>query len=80
MTAVPIAAKWLLIGRWKAESFPIWSLRYFRFWMVKTLMQSAPMAVFAGTPIYNLYLRLLGAKIGRDAVIALPASCRSAPT
>ncbi len=28
------------------------------------------MAALAGTPIYNLYLRLLGAKIGRDTVIA----------
>jgi amino acid adenylation domain-containing protein len=69
LTALPIAAKWLLIGRWKQEAIPIWSLRYFRFWVVKTLVQSAPMAAFAGTPIYNLYLRLLGAKIGRNAVI-----------
>ena len=69
MTAIPIAAKWLLIGQWKEEAIPIWSLRYFRFWVVKTLVQSAPMAALAGTPIYNLYLRLLGAKIGRDTVI-----------
>jgi len=69
LTALPIAAKWLLIGRWKPESFPIWSLRYFRFWLVKTLVQSAPVAAFRGTSIHNLYLRLLGAKIGRGAVI-----------
>ena len=69
LTALPIAAKWLLIGRWKQEAIPIWSLRYFRFWVVKTLVQSAPMAAFAGTPIYNVYLRLLGAKIGRNTVI-----------
>src|SRR5712691_6234080 len=69
LTALPIAAKWLLIGRWKQEAIPIWSLRYFRFWMVKTLVQSAPMAAFAGTPIYNAYLRLLGARIGRNTVI-----------
>jgi non-ribosomal peptide synthetase-like protein len=68
-SAVVIAAKWLLIGRWKAESIPIWSLRYFRFWVVKTLVQSAPMAAFVGSPIYNVYLRLLGARIGRNTVI-----------
>ncbi len=67
--ALAIGAKWLLIGRWKAESFPIWSLRYFRFWVVKTLTRSAPAAAFVGSPIYNLYLRLLGAKIGRNSVI-----------
>lgn len=69
LTAIPIAAKWLLIGKWKAESIPIWSLRYFRFWAVKTLVQTAPAALFIGSPIYNLYLRLLGAKIGRNTVI-----------
>ncbi len=69
LTALPIAAKWLLIGRWRPETFPIWSLRYFRFWMVKTLVQSAPVAAFRGSPLHNLYLRLLGAKIGRGVVI-----------
>ena len=67
-SAIPIAAKWLLIGKWKQEAIPIWSLRYFRFWAVKTLIRSAPMARFGG-PIYNLYLRLLGAKIGANTVI-----------
>jgi non-ribosomal peptide synthetase-like protein len=67
--AVPIAVKWLIVGRWKAESFPIWSLRYFRFWMIKMLTRSAPIIVFGGTPLYNIYLRLLGAKIGRHAVV-----------
>lgn len=65
---IPIAAKWLLIGRWKPESIPIWSLRYFRFWAVKGLVASAPIAWF-GDPFYNLYQRLLGAKIGADTVI-----------
>ncbi len=75
LNAIPIAAKWLLIGRWKAEVFPIWSLRYFRFWLVKSLVQNAPVIVFAGSPLYNLYLRLLGARIGSNTVIR----CRSLP-
>ncbi len=69
LNAIPIAAKWLLIGRWKEEVIPIWSLRYFRFWLVKDLIRSAPMALFVGSPIYNVYLRLLGAKVGRNTVI-----------
>lgn len=67
-TALPIAAKWLLIGAWKPETIPIWGLRYFRFWAVKSLVQSAPLAQLGG-PIYTLYLRLLGAKIDDSAVI-----------
>jgi non-ribosomal peptide synthetase-like protein len=68
-TVIPIAVKWALVGRWKEEAIPIWSLRYFRFWVVKNLVQSAPLAFFKGTPLYNLYLRLLGARIGHNTVI-----------
>jgi non-ribosomal peptide synthetase-like protein len=68
--AAPIAAKWLLIGRWKAQRIRLWSLGYFRFWVVKTLVRSSPAArLFIGTPLYVLYLRALGAKIGPGAVI-----------
>ncbi|MCB1509894.1 MAG: amino acid adenylation domain-containing protein [Hyphomicrobiaceae bacterium] len=69
MSALPIVAKWLLIGKFKEESFPIWSLSYYRFWVVKNLIRSAPMAAFQGRPLLNVYLRLLGAKIGRNAVL-----------
>ncbi len=65
---LPVAAKWLLIGRWKAEAIPIWSLRYFKFWAMKGLLGSAPLA-YLGDPFYNVYLRLLGAKIGRNVVL-----------
>lgn len=73
--AVPIALKWALIGRWKEAVIPIWSLRYFRFWVVKTVTRTAPAVLFRGTPLYNAYLRLLGARIGPNTVIqtrALP--------
>jgi non-ribosomal peptide synthetase-like protein len=68
--AVPIAAKWLLIGRWKPGRIRLWSLAYVRFWIVKTLIRSSPAArLFIGTPLYPLYLRALGAKIGPGVVI-----------
>src|ERR1051326_1612368 len=68
--AVPIAAKWLLIGRWNPQKIRIWSLAYVRFWMVKTLIRSNPaIHLFVGSPLYPLYLRALGAKVGRGAVI-----------
>jgi non-ribosomal peptide synthetase-like protein len=68
--AVPIAAKWLIIGRWKPESIRIWSLAYVRFWIAKTLIRSNPgVHLFVGSPLYGLYLRALGAKVGRRVVI-----------
>src|SRR5882757_252364 len=69
LSAIPVATKWLLIGRWKEEVIPVWSLRYFRFWLVKALIRSAPVTLLTGSPLYNVYLRLLGARIGRRSVI-----------
>ena len=68
LSLIPVGLKWLLIGRWKPEAIPVWSMRYFRFWVVKTAVRGAPMALVDG-PIRNVYLRLLGAKIGADTVI-----------
>src|SRR6266478_953814 len=62
--AVPISAKWVLVGRWKPQQIRLWSLAYVRFWLVKTLVRSSPATrLFFGTPLYVLYLRALGAKI-----------------
>ena len=69
LSVTPILAKWVLVGRWKAGQFPIWSLAYLRFWVVKTLTRANPLVLFAGSPLYVLYLRLLGAKIGKGVVI-----------
>jgi non-ribosomal peptide synthetase-like protein len=67
---IPILAKWLLIGRWKPRQIRIWSLTYLRFWIVKTLVRSNPLAFLTtGSPLYVLYLRALGAKIGPGTVI-----------
>ncbi|HET9257995.1 MAG TPA: Pls/PosA family non-ribosomal peptide synthetase [Pseudonocardiaceae bacterium] len=69
LCTLPILAKWLLIGRWRQQQIRIWSMAYVRFWIVKTLIRSSPLVVFAGSPLYLLYLRALGAKIGRGVVI-----------
>ncbi|MFF2296468.1 Pls/PosA family non-ribosomal peptide synthetase [Arthrobacter sp. NPDC058127] len=69
LAVMPIALKWALIGRWKAEEFPLWSLRYVRFWFVKTLVNTSPVRLFVGTPVFPLYLRALGARIGPRVTI-----------
>ncbi|WP_433505485.1 Pls/PosA family non-ribosomal peptide synthetase [Pseudonocardia halophobica] len=70
MALLPVVAKWLLVGRWKETEFPVWSLRYFRFWLAKTLIRGNPLALLmVGSPLYSVYLRLLGAKVGKDVVI-----------
>jgi non-ribosomal peptide synthetase-like protein len=69
LVVIPLAAKWVLIGRWKAERFPVWGVKYFRFWLVKNLLQINPMQLFVGTPLYSTYLRFLGADIGHNTAI-----------
>ncbi|WP_181176090.1 Pls/PosA family non-ribosomal peptide synthetase [Mesorhizobium sp. B2-3-4] len=69
MSGFAVVAKWVLVGRWKAEAFPIWGLRYYRFWVVKTLIRTAPVVLFRGSPLYSLYLQLLGTRIGKNVVI-----------
>jgi non-ribosomal peptide synthetase-like protein len=69
MCVFPVIVKWVLVGRWKAEEFPVWGVTYFRFWTVKVLLHANPMVAFVGTPLYVLYLRALGARIGRGVTI-----------
>jgi non-ribosomal peptide synthetase-like protein len=67
---LPIGAKWVLIGRWKPRQIRIWSLGYLRFWIVRTLVRSNPLAFLTvGSPLYPLYLRALGARIGPGTAI-----------
>ena len=68
-TILPVLLKWVLIGRWRRGTIAIWSPGYFRFWIVRVLIGSSPMMLFAGSPLFNLYLRIMGARIGRNAVI-----------
>ncbi|KUN57775.1 peptide synthetase [Streptomyces canus] len=75
LCALPVMAKWLLIGRFTPRRFHVWSLAYFRFWLVKTLIRSSPLVLFVGSPLYPLFLRALGARIGRGVTIL----SRSAP-
>ncbi|NEA97921.1 Pls/PosA family non-ribosomal peptide synthetase [Streptomyces sp. SID13726] len=69
MCVLPVVAKWVLVGRWKETEFPVWSLAYVRFWTVKALLHASPMLLFTGNPLYVLYLRALGARIGPGVTI-----------
>ncbi|WP_405719809.1 phosphopantetheine-binding protein [Streptomyces sp. NBC_01537] len=69
LCTVPILAKWMLVGRWKPRQIRVWSMGYLRFWCAKTLIRANPLALFVGSPLYVLYLRALGAKVGRGVTI-----------
>ncbi|MGH3979954.1 MAG: Pls/PosA family non-ribosomal peptide synthetase [Pseudonocardiaceae bacterium] len=65
----PVVAKWLLVGRWKPQQIPVWSLAYVRFWLVKVMIRANPLVLLVGSPLYVLYLKALGARIGRGVAI-----------
>ncbi|AJE84726.1 non-ribosomal peptide synthetase [Streptomyces albus] len=69
LCGLPIAVKWLLVGRWKPREIRVWSLDYVRFWTVKTLVRSNPLVLFVGSPLYVLYLRALGARVGKGVSV-----------
>lgn len=68
---VAIAAKWLLVGRFRAAQHPLWSSFVWRNELADTFVEvlAVPWLVGAtsGTPLMNLWLRGLGARIGRGA-------------
>jgi non-ribosomal peptide synthetase-like protein len=57
--------KWTVIGRFKEGTYPLWGAYYVRWWMVRTLASAVPFALLQGTVFLNMYLRVMGAKIGR---------------
>ncbi|MFI5647986.1 Pls/PosA family non-ribosomal peptide synthetase [Kitasatospora sp. NPDC051705] len=66
---VAVAAKWLLVGRFRAVEHPLWSGFVWRNELADTFVEvlAVPWLVGAvpGTPVLNLWLRALGARVGR---------------
>ena len=63
------AAKWLVVGRITVSEHPLWSSFVWRNELSDAFVETVAAPWFAnaatGTPILNLWLRLLGARIGR---------------
>ncbi|KUI05751.1 Pls/PosA family non-ribosomal peptide synthetase [Mycobacterium sp. IS-3022] len=64
-----VIAKWLVVGRIEAGEHPLWSPFVWRNEVSDTFVETVAAPWFAraasGTPVMNLWLRALGARIGR---------------
>ncbi|WP_225397450.1 Pls/PosA family non-ribosomal peptide synthetase [[Mycobacterium] vasticus] len=64
-----VVAKWLMVGRIQATEHPLWSSFVWRNEVSDTFVETVAAPWFAraatGTPVINLWLRALGADIGR---------------
>ena len=67
--AIAIAGKWLIAGRLKAGSYPLWGVTYYRWWLADRLVESAPTYLLSGSSLNSWWLRALGAKVGKEVVI-----------
>ncbi|WP_083469164.1 Pls/PosA family non-ribosomal peptide synthetase [Methylobacterium variabile] len=67
---IAIAAKWLVLGRTRPGRYPLWGTYYFRWWLTQRLTPLVHVKWLQGSPMIRIYLRLLGAKVGEDALIS----------
>ena len=67
--ALAAAGRRLLTGQLRAGSYPLWGLVYFRWWLADRLADVAPTYMLTGSALHSAWLRLLGARIGPDAVL-----------
>jgi non-ribosomal peptide synthetase-like protein len=70
--AISIAAKWIVIGRYKPGRYPVWGLYYLRWWIVTRFQTISWCGIFAGTPLMSLYYRAMGANVGSGCTICTP--------
>lgn len=71
-----VLAKKVIIGEFKEGDYPLWGSFYFRWWLSRKITGLVPYGMFQGTPLMNLYFRLLGAKVGKN-VFLNTSSCDS---
>jgi non-ribosomal peptide synthetase-like protein len=65
-----VVAKWVLMGRYRAGDHPLWSWFVWRDEILNTCQEVIAgiwlLDVAQGTALMNLYLRLMGTRVGRD--------------
>ncbi|MDB6020485.1 MAG: peptide synthetase [Pedosphaera sp.] len=69
MLGIGIVVKWLVIGRLKPGEHPLWGAYYFRWWLVRRVLDTVPTEFLGGTPLMAFYYRLLGARIGQNVFL-----------
>ena len=68
-TAVTVAMKWILIGRYRRSEHPLWSFFVWRDEMMNAAQEQLAderlLRLAIGTPIMSMYLRAMGSRVGR---------------
>ena len=65
-----VAAKWILIGRYRPGAYRLWGWYYLRFWLARRFQLISGSTYLCGTPFLAGYLRAMGAKVGRGCMLS----------
>jgi non-ribosomal peptide synthetase-like protein len=69
-TAVTVAAKWLLMGRYRPGEHPLWSAFVWRDEIINSCQEQLAgvwlLNAILATPLMSWYLRAMGARVGRN--------------
>jgi non-ribosomal peptide synthetase-like protein len=69
-TLFTVALKWALMGRYRPGEHPLWSFFVWRDEIINSAQEVIAgqwlLNLTLGTPLLTFYLRLMGAKVGRD--------------
>jgi non-ribosomal peptide synthetase-like protein len=71
-TITTFACKWLIIGRYRSGTYPVWGLYHFRWWIVDRLVSNHRLFLspLRESPLLAFFLRLLGCNIDRRVQLA----------
>ena len=70
MFLLSIAAKWVLLGKVRPGSHPLWGFYFWRWWLATRIQAATPTGYLVGTPWIRVYLRLMGTRVGRHTHFA----------
>lgn len=69
-TLIAITAKWLLVGQFRVTEYPLFSTFVWRNELADVFAESlavpALVRLSIGSPVFNVYARMMGTRIGRD--------------
>jgi non-ribosomal peptide synthetase-like protein len=70
LSLIIIAAKWLIIGKFKEGDYPLWGMYYFKWWFIKNMQRLLPIQFLNGTPVYSLFLKMMGMQVAPNAQLS----------